>query len=285
MKVVRHAFRRFKKSAFPVHSAKPATEKKSVALAAIFFLLFVLWALPPQTMAEEAQSKPSSEFHEFWQSELPSQSCSPILDLLEAVSGKKCGANTQNLLTGVIRIARSADTVEFNRNDGAILIWHKDTGDGARFFSDWEDSAAKIEKQVGESGADYLRGLRSIEAKGSNIEVLAGQGYCSVPFQNEQNGFLKLKSLRLRKLSLTIKRENGLIWIKRLDGVEALLSAGIAEVPIQLREFCRRRNEKGDTVLTFGLSTPFLSPLRALLIVPDAFRISFVIKKGTTPQS
>jgi len=205
--------------------------------------------------------------------------------LLEAVTGKKCGQNTDNLLTGVIKITRTDDAVEFNRNDGATLVWRKDTGDGARFFSNWEESAAKLEKQVGENGANYWRGLHSIEAKGSNIEVLADDGNCSVPFQKEQNGFLKLKSLRLRKLSLTIKKENGLIWIKRLDGVEALLSAGIAEVPIQLREFCRRRNDKGDTVLTFGLSTPFFSPLRALLIVPDAFRISFVIKKGTTPQS
>jgi hypothetical protein len=64
-----------------------------------------------------------------------------------------------------------------------------------------------------------------------------------------------------------------------VDGVEAIVQVGCLPVSVKPREFCRLKDSKGNTHLTFGIDSLVPSLIRHLSGLPDLMHFSFVLKK------
>jgi hypothetical protein len=217
-----------------------------------------------------------------WSTELSSDSESPLLDLMQTISGKNPGEKTTRLLNGVVEIHTTDKGVEFVRSDSAILDWNIDTADGDHFFHNWRETSQQAEKFLGPNAAAFMMGLHSVKATGHVIEVDDSLHDCQLYFADQKKAkFISLEGLRLKDVRLSVEREDGQLWIKHLRGVEALLRVGDVKIPLQLREFSRRKNGEGQTVLTFGVIPSAFSPLHALL---DPYRVTFTVQKHSRPH-
>lgn len=217
-----------------------------------------------------------------WSTDLTSDAESPLLNLMQTISGKHVGEKTTRLLNGVVDIHTTEKGVEFVRSDAAVLDWNVDTVDGDEFFRRWEKTSQEAEKYLGPKASAYLMGLHSVKATNGVVVVNDSLHDCTVRFVDKKKSkFVRLDGLRLRDIHLSVEREKGVLWIKHVSGVEALLRVGNVKIPIQVREFSRRKNEAGQTVLTFGFIPSALSSLHALL---EPYRVSFAIGKRSQPE-
>jgi len=219
-----------------------------------------------------------------WATPAPEDVDSPLLNVLVAISGKPQGLKTTTLLRGVTEVKRTASGIAFVRSDHQTLECDQNTKYGAKLFADWEKSAVKANKNVGPEAADFIRGLTSVRSSGQNVQIERKSQDCEISLISQQNNSqhkqksIRLKSVHLSKLSFTVEKEKGQLWIKHLKGVEAVVNNGKLQITLQLKEFSRTKNADGQTVLTFGVMPTILLPFRALLIVPESFRFSLVLK-------
>jgi len=232
-----------------------------------------VWALNENSsVAPSAQQPPPL----LWPNEMPLAVKSPLLDLLQTISGRKPEDKTMRLLSGVVEIHTTQTGVRFIRSDSEFLDWTSDTISGARFINNWQDTAQQAGNFFGPEAAAFMMGLHSIKAKGTVVEVEDTMHDCLLRFaQHQKSKFLCLESLRLKDIRLSVERERGQLWIKHVEGVEASLRVGQLKIPLQLREFSRKKNINGQTVLTFGFIPSTFSPLRALL---EPYRVSFIVE-------
>src|SRR5271163_2078649 len=179
-----------------------------------------------------------------WSTELSSDADSPLLNLMQTISGKHVGKKTTELLKGVVEIHTTDKGVEFVRSDSAVLDWNVDTTDGDEFFRRWEETSQQAEKHLGPNASAFLMGLNSVKAANGVVEVQDSLHDCTLRFVDKRKAkFVTLEALRLRNIRLSVEHEKGVLWIKHLSGVEALLRIGNVKIPIQVREFSRRKTE------------------------------------------
>jgi len=256
---------------------RSAVTYTNIALA-ILCSSFLCW--PAEAFDE---SSPSENAGAIWSTELPPDADSPLLNLMQTISGKHVGQKTTRLLNGVVEIHTTEKGVEFVRSDSQVLDWDTDTIAGDDFFHRWEETSQQAEKYLGPNASAFLLGLSSVKASNGVVEVHDSLHDCTLRFVDKGKAkFVRLEALRLKDIRLSIEREKGILWIKHLTGVEALLRVGNVKIPIQLREFSRRKTVDGQTVLTFGFIPSAFSPLRALL---EPYRVSFTIRKRSEPKS
>ncbi len=228
--------------------------------------------------AENAAPEADTE-NPAWANPAPPDADSPLLNVLQVISGKPQGLKTTTLLQGVTEVKRTASGIAFVRCDQAVLECDQNTKCGAKIFADWEKSAVKANKNVGPEAANFIRGLTSIRSSGHTVLVERNSQDCEISFNSEQKQkSIRLKSVHLSRLSFTVEKEKDQLWIKHVRGVEAVVNNGKLQIPFQLKEFSRCKNNDGQTVLTFGVMPTILLPFRALLIVPESFRFSLVVK-------
>jgi hypothetical protein len=246
----------------------------------VYTSLLLLWTGNSAFAQTDVNAGPEADTENpAWATPAPPDSDSPLLNVMQAVSGKPQGLKTTTLLEGVVEVKRTATGIAFVRCDQAVLECDEHTKYGAKIFADWEKSAVKANKNVGPEAADFIRGLMSIKSTGHHIEVERKSQDCEISLNSQhKQKSIRLKSVHLSKLSFTIEKEKGQLWIKHLKGVEAVVNSGKMQIPLQLKEFSRHKNIDGQTVLTFGVMPTILLPFRALLIVPESFRVSFIVK-------
>jgi hypothetical protein len=210
-----------------------------------------------------------------WPTELPPDTNSPLLNLVQTISGKPASDKITRLLNGVVEVHTTENGIEFVRNDSVVLSWDISTTDGDQFFRSWEELSQQAGRYLGPSASTYLMGLNSIKVFGDFLEINDSVHRCviSIP-QQKRTRFFTLEAIRLKDIRLAVDRENGQLWIKRMSGVEALLRTGDLQIPLQVREFSRKKDEDGQTVLTFGFLPSAFSTFHALL---EPYRVSFTI--------
>jgi len=242
-----------------------------------------LFALPGQAVGDYSPSPLQiSEPIAIWSTELPSDTASPMLDLVQTISGKPASDKINRLLNGVVDIHTTDSGIEFVRSDAQVLSWDISTTDGAQFFRSWEELSQQAGQYLGPSASSYLMGLNSIKVSGGVVEIIDSVHRCVLPIpEQKRTGFFELEALRLKDIRLAVDREDGHLWIKRMSGVEALLRTGDLRIPLQVREFSRKMDEDGQTVLTFGFLPSAFSTFHALL---EPYRVSFTINTHSASE-
>jgi hypothetical protein len=88
-----------------------------------------------------------------WSTPAPADADSPLLNVLQAISGKPQGLKTTSLLQGVVEVKRTDSGLAFRRCDDQVLEYDSRTTHGAKLFADWEKSADKAGRNVGPEAA------------------------------------------------------------------------------------------------------------------------------------
>lgn len=262
-------------------------------------LLFILFAAcSHQTADATNQTKPASgpaetvdnavaevevitgEQDAKWRNSLTLPGGDSLLNFTKAVSGKDTKQSTRDLLNGVIEVNFLDEGLMFKRCDNAQLLISRHSKEGEKLEQDWEKAKRNAEKQFGSSGRAFLSSIKTIRRLGDRIEVIRSDNNLLVEVGKKKlHHAFDLKAIKFENINLTlgeIRQKPALIDI---DGVTVMVNAPGITLPVHVKQFCKWKNEKGDTDITVGIKSPVPAPLRAVLFLPKVVVFNFVLPK------
>ncbi len=252
----------------------------------VFIVLASALILPSMTLCFPstclAQCSPSAEkpFQQpCWKDELNNGN-EKLRILYEAISGKEMDDETRKLLRGVTKISRARhDSFELQREDSAVLNFSSDTIFGDKIRRGL-DKAQEDTDKYGEHLSELISSLKAVSVDGDHIELIrTGSKDLRIRIKDAKRKLpIKLKELRISKMSLDLDQSKGFPTIKNIEGLKVMISVGF-EIAIVPKEFWRSRNAKGDTVVTFGVVNPLPKPIRAAFRMGEVAYFSHTLKK------
>lgn len=179
-------------------------------------------------------------------------------------------------MCGVNRITRDGDRIAFHRVDGESVVFGRGSEFGDHLNDEIEDVSVKAEKVLGPNGRLFMSNLSEISLR--DKEVFVDYGSESMNFDLSAVSRKSLKELRVARLSAKIDTRKGTTTLKSIEGIVVVVNIAGFDCPIELKEFSRRKQKNGDTLVTFGVRNP-VPVLGALFfkVIP----VSFTIKKKT----
>ena len=201
--------------------------------------------------------------------------------LFEAVSGKPCNETTRQMLENVVAIERHDNIFRLVRSDDDFTEFGPGTEYGDRMQRSMEKTEKQARKKVSEEAGDLIRDLAKLSITSGKVELHrngAKSLTIEIPNQNKLIP-VHVKEIRLDEISLDLSERNGTPMLTNIQGIKAIVSTAGIDLPIELREFSRKRQKNGNTKLTFGITSLIPFSIRHMLQLPNVMSFSYTLKK------
>jgi hypothetical protein len=197
--------------------------------------------------------------------------------LVLGLSGAPVSDNTRTLLQGVKSIRRKPSSVELTKADETVTVLANDTEFGARVVKDINDVKEKLASKFGEEVGKLSDDFVGLTAEGNHFTVERLGPDEQLIELTERPADIKLKRVRFGKIKFNLAEANGSYVLKDIEGIEVVPALGLS-VPIEVKEFARRRNADGDDILTVGFKSPVPKPFRMLFGLKELMTFSWTLK-------
>lgn len=199
--------------------------------------------------------------------------------LIQAISGRPNSDETEKLLRGVIKILYENHEFKLVREDSSELKFGPDTILGDRIIQSLERTRRDTDKYSQNLGS-VISGLRGVSVTDNHVELLReGPDDLRIALSAGKKMIpIKLKEIRLRRLSMDLDESKGYPTVRNISGLEVIVTAGV-DFHITLKEFSRTKNAKGDTTVTFGILNPLPKAFRSALGLKEISYFSHTVRK------
>lgn len=271
----------------------------TVLIVAMFTSATVVYAIEPQppvtaphvsSQSDSAKSlltndqfksvsaKPTLKADPKWETDLDKGNL-VLPKLIQAISGRTNSDETQKLLRGVVKITRDDDSFKLIREDSKELNFGPDTILGDRMIQSLERTRRDTDK-YGQNLGEVMAGLKGVSVAGNHVELLReGPQDVRIAVAAAKKSIpIKLKEVRLSRLSMDLDESKGYPSVRNINGIEVVVSAGV-DFHIRLKEFSRTKNARGDTMVTFGIVNPLPKALRIALGLKEITYFSHTVRK------
>lgn len=204
-----------------------------------------------------------------------------FLEVLQAISGKKCARKTIEMLKDVVEISRVDDRIVVLRGNATSDSYARGTEYGDRIFKGLDEAEEKLGQKLGAPGAGLIHNLHKISVQGNHVKFIRTGPEKLVLVVPAGDHFIpvRIKQVELGAIAWDIDMKDGFPKLRNIDGVRAVVRTTGLDLPIDLREFGRRRDKKGNTHLSFGVKSWFPAPVRYLLGLPEVMPFHYVVKR------
>lgn len=240
-------------------------------LACVVATMFL--GAPALADSDDAPSLPK------WSSQFPGNS-DYMKRFTEAITGKPVKPETAELLNGVTELSLNDDSIEFKREDNAVLRVTRDTDWATEVLSNWQKAQDNAEKRFGPSGKQFLRSIKCIAVNGQQIEIRRESiEPLEVNLGNRKlHSAFDLRGIKFDEIRLCVdsKEHPGLCDI---SGVSVTIGANGFSMPVQVKEFRKVIVEGGASDVTVGVQNPIPRPVRRILGMQNVLSFNFLLPK------
>lgn len=229
-----------------------------------------------ETPAAAAQAQfPNQQSH----SHPPGGMC--FLEVLQAISGKQCAPKTVDMLHDVVEISRQEDRIVVVRSDASSTAYPRGTEYGDSIFESLDEAEEKLASKLGASGGSLIHNLQKISLQGKHVQFIRTGPQTLVLKVPEGKHYIPVtvKQVELGEINMDLDLKEGYPRLRNIEGVRAVVKTPGVDLPIDLREFARRKDKKGNTHLTFGVKSWIPSPVRFIFGLPEVMPFHYMIKK------
>lgn len=204
-----------------------------------------------------------------------------FLEVLQAISGKKCARKTIEMLKDVVEISRVDDRIIVRRGNASSDSYARGTEYGDRIFKGLDEAEEKLGQKLGAPGASLIHNLHKISVQGNHVKFIRTGPQKLVLAVPPGDHYIpvRVKQIELGAIAWDIDMKDGFPKMRNISGVRAVVRTTGLDLPIDLREFGRRKDKKGDTHVSFGVKSWIPAPVRYLLGLPDVMPFHYVVKK------
>ncbi len=239
-------------------------------------------ASSPQEITTEANNNPSgsNDQEPHWTTTLETGN-KTLLTLIQSVSGKPNNDETTTLLTGVVKISHQNDVFTFHRENGDQLTCGPSTALGDKLRSELTRAKSDVERYGSPILSKTISDFHGVEVNGQHVDILRDgpeELTLRIPKKARKKLPVKVKEVRLGRMSLELDESKGYPAIRNISGVEVVVWLGI-ELHITPKEFWRTQNERGDTTLTVGILNPLPKALRMAFGLKEISYFSHTVRK------
>lgn len=253
----------------------PAAEGWSVSVEPISAGLQIPGAaLAGEPLAGETEKAPPKPTHEHLNGEI----C--FLEVLQAMSGKRCARKTVDMLRNVVEISREEDRIVIVRSNAETVAYPRGTEYGDKMFEGLDEAEQKLSQKLGAPGASLIPNLSKISLKGNHVQFIRTGPEKLVLAIPEGKHYIPVtvKRVELGPINMDVDMKKGYPTLRNIEGIRAVVHATGVDLPIDLREFGRRKDKDGDTHLRFGIKSWVPEPVRNMLGMPEVMPVSYTIK-------
>lgn len=204
-----------------------------------------------------------------------------FLEVLQAISGKKCAPKTVEMFRDVVEISRQEDRIVVVRIDSGSTSYPRGTEYGDRIFASLDEAEEKLAAKLGAPAARLIHDLHKISLQGKHVQFIrTGPETLVIQVPRGKHYIpVTVKQLELGAINMDLDLQEGYPRLRNIEGVRAVVKTAGVDLSIDLREFARRKDKQGNTHLTFGVKSWIPAPMRFIFGLPAVLPFHYMLKK------